>query len=164
MSRREIPDWVQTVVTLALLVGVCWFLLRVGLEGNAPPVASPAGAPSPTEQKAGQKAASCTSSVVRCVASAEVAIEGIANEPCNPAKARQRLESDLHAPLESSGCRDAMTKLAMGCPPGCSLEPSNPLIVPGALDVHVDDAPNENGMCRATGTITVVLKGACAKK
>lgn len=155
MIRSSIPDWLHTVLCLLGLVGVCWFLLRLGVS-KAPDAHDPMNTPA--------KAAGCQSAVEHCTARATVRIDSPTGEPCNADKAKQRIESVLRDPLSNEGCAGVSARLSSECPEGCALEDTAPLVVPGQMKFQIDEAPNEAGQCSASGEIAVVVRGSCVKK
>lgn len=154
-ERSSIPDWLQTFLTIVGLVFICWFLLRLGVQ--EPMAVSPASPES-------AKPAACKSAVEQCTARAEVKLEAIPGEGCNPDKAKQRVESVLSDPLSTDGCKDTLARLGSGCPNGCELDNSQPLVVPGKLKFQSDARPNEAGLCSASGEVIVVLRAPCVRK
>jgi len=156
--RDDLPDWLQTALVVLGIVGLCWFMLKRDDERKIPPKSE-----SSQPQTVKERDRFCGTSTVRCVSSAEVKLESSPVDGCPTDKARRRIESILASPMEVENCKAEALKLSAGCPQGCSLEGSAPLVVPGLLDFRADSGPNESGLCVASGSIHVTMRARCKR-
>lgn len=100
----------------------------------------------------------CGDLVSQCVAVAETKLTG-----CIKSEAKAKLGELLAAPLKSPACDDARQKMESQCEPGCQLDFSSILVVPGEIRISTISQPDEFGQCLVRGSRPVSVRGRCQR-
>ena len=100
--------------------------------------------------------APCGSSAGSCLADYEVKAEG-----CEQVRSREKIANVLANPIAAGSCATIEAQLQQGCAPGCQLDSSSLVIVPGKIEYMTDPQRDGLGRCTVRGKRAVRVSGEC---
>lgn len=98
----------------------------------------------------------CGSTSGSCLAETELKSEG-----CEKNKTKEKLSRTLANPTTVGGCSTIEAQLQQGCAPGCQLDLSSLVIVPGKVEFTVDSERDALGRCIIKGKRPVRVSADC---
>ncbi len=93
-----------------------------------------------------------------CTAEVEVAVDG-----CGKTTLKNRIDEALAFPMRTAGCKDIEDQLSARCPSNCKVDSTTMMVIPGALEVSMNETPNETGECKGSGKRKISVSASCRK-